>query len=90
MIIKFITYITIFFNKIDRYEKQTFDEWLDESVKLEMLNDLKKRWENETHDSCVFISALEKRNVDGLRTTILEKVRTHYKIRYPYKTEYIF
>ena len=80
----------LIFNKIDQYEKQTFDEWLDESVKKEMLNDLKEKWDNETNGNCVFISALEKRNVDGLRTTILEKVRTLYKIRYPYKTEYIF
>ncbi len=80
----------LIFNKIDQYEKQTFDEWLDESVKNEMLNDLKERWENETNGNCVFISALEKRNVDGLRTTVLNKVRTLYKIRYPYKTEYIF
>ena len=78
------------FNKIDQYEKQTFDEWLDDAVKKEMMNELKERWGNETHGSCVFISATEKRNIDELRTTILNKVRALYKIRYPYKTEYIF
>lgn len=78
------------FNKIDRYEKQTFDEWLDDAVKNEMMNELKERWEHETHGNCVFISATEKRNIEELRNTVLNKVRTLYKIRYPYKTEYIF
>jgi GTPase len=80
----------LIFNKIDQYEKQTFDEWLDESVKKEMMNELKERWENETHGNCVFISATEKRNIDELRITILNKVRDLYKIRYPYRTELIF
>ncbi len=78
------------FNKIDQYEKNTFDEWLDEAVKKELMNELKQRWEHETQDNCVFISATEKRNVEELRSTILDKVRALYKIRYPYKTEYNF
>ncbi|HVM87322.1 MAG TPA: GTPase HflX [Puia sp.] len=80
----------IIFNKIDQYEKQTFDEWLDDIVKTDMMSELKHRWENETHNNCVFISATEKRNIDELRNTILNKVRSLYKIRYPYKTEYNF
>jgi GTPase len=76
--------ITIF-NKIDEYEKTAFDEWLEEDVKKQIIQDLKARWENETLGACVFISALEKRNVDVLRATILQKVRDLYKIRYPYK-----
>jgi GTP-binding protein HflX len=80
----------LIFNKIDQYEKQTFDEWLDEAVKKEMMNELKERWENEAHGNCVFISATEKRNIDELRITILNKVKDLYKIRYPYRTELIF
>lgn len=80
----------LIFNKIDQYEKQTFDEWLDESVKKEMMNELKQKWEHETQGNCVFISATEKRNIDELRNTILNKVRELYKIRYPYKTALIY
>jgi len=80
----------LIFNKIDQYEKQTFDEWLDESVKKEMMNELKDKWEDDTQGNCVFISATEKRNIDELRNTILNKVRDLYKIRYPYKTELTF
>jgi len=78
------------FNKMDLYEKQTFDEWLEDDVKQEILQDLKQRWENVTHGNCVFISALERKNIDELRQTILNKVRDLYHIRYPYKTEYFF
>ena len=78
----------IIFNKIDLYEKQTFDEWLEEGVKQEMMNELKERWMNESNGNCVFISATEKRNTETLRETILNKVRDLYKIRYPYKTNF--
>jgi GTPase len=81
--------ITIF-NKMDQYEKNTFDPWLEEEVKAEILIDLRERWENELQGNCVFISATEKRNIDELRATILNKVRELYKIRYPYKTEFLF
>ncbi|MBL7737130.1 MAG: GTPase HflX [Chitinophagaceae bacterium] len=81
--------ITIF-NKMDLYEERTFDPWLEESIRSEILNDLKERWEHETQGNCVFVSAIEKRNLDLLRTTILEKVRTLYQIRYPYKSEYFY
>jgi GTP-binding protein HflX len=77
--------ITIF-NKMDLFEKNHFDEWLDEATKEGLLLDIKTRWENETQGQCVFVSALEKRNIEGLRTTILDKVRQLYAIRYPYKT----
>ena len=81
--------ITIF-NKMDKYEKETFDQWLDEEVKIELLGDLKQRWQDETKDNCVFISAIEKTNIDVLRQTILNKVREMYRIRYPYKAEYFY
>ncbi|HET9055553.1 MAG TPA: GTPase HflX [Chitinophagaceae bacterium] len=81
--------ITIF-NKMDLYEKNTFDEWLDEDVKYEMLSDLKERWERETNGNCVFISATERKNIDELRVAILAKVKKLYQIRYPYKSEYFY
>ena len=81
--------ITIF-NKMDLYEKYTFDEWLEEDVKNEMLKDLKERWEGETNGNCVFISAIEKKNMEELRNTILNKVKEFYQIRYPYKSEQFY
>lgn len=76
--------ITIF-NKMDLYEKNTFDPWLEDEVKNDMLRELKERWERETNGNCVFISATQKRNMEALRDTILHKVQELYRIRYPYK-----
>ncbi|HEY2722768.1 MAG TPA: GTPase HflX [Chitinophagaceae bacterium] len=73
------------FNKMDLYEERTFDQWLEESTKQEILNDLEERWQRETGGNAVFISAVEKRNLSDLRKKILEKVRALYKIRYPYR-----
>ncbi len=81
--------ITIF-NKMDLYIKQTFDEWLDEETKKGILEDLKARWTQETNGNALFISALERTNIEELRKTILDKVREHYRIRYPYKTEFFY
>ncbi len=82
--------ILVIFNKIDLYETRTFDPWLEEGVKQELLSELRERWERETNGNCVFISATERRNIDDLRRTILEKVRTLYKVRYPYKSEFLY
>lgn len=81
--------VTIF-NKMDAFIKNTFDQWLQDDVKQEILNDLKQRWQNETKGNCVFISALEKQNIDILRQTILNSVRDMYRIRYPYKAEFFY
>ena len=81
--------ITIF-NKMDKYQEEVFDEWLEEDVKTDILADLKQRWQNETNGNCVFVSATEKINVDTLKQSILNKVREMYRIRYPYKAEFFY
>ncbi|MFM1970552.1 MAG: hypothetical protein RL731_374 [Bacteroidota bacterium] len=77
--------ILTIFNKLDLYETNTFDEWLEDEVKQELLLELKEKWDRATNNNCVFISALEKKNIDALREIILTKVRELYLIRYPYR-----
>jgi GTP-binding protein HflX len=81
--------ITVF-NKVDGYEKLTFDEWLNAGTKQEILNQLEERWQKEMDNKVIFISAIEKRNIDKLWNCILQNVRELYKSRYPYKTDYFF
>lgn len=81
--------ITIF-NKIDEYEKNTFDEWLNDDVKQEILNELRVKWERETNGNCVFISATEKKNIDHLRKIMVNMIRHTYQVRYPYKAEFFY
>lgn len=79
--------ITIF-NKMDTYEENTFDKWLPLEVKEELRKQLFRRWDNLTHGHCVFVSATEKMNIDGLRESILNKVKELYTVRYPYLTQF--
>jgi GTP-binding protein HflX len=81
--------ITIF-NKMDLYIKNTFDEWLNDETKDQILDDLKERWQDQTAGNAIFISALERTNIDSLRGVILDKVRELYRVRYPYKTEFFY
>ncbi|HVZ96890.1 MAG TPA: GTPase HflX [Chitinophagaceae bacterium] len=80
----------IVFNKMDQYEKNTFDEWLEPEVKRDLLNELKNKWQQQTNGKCVFISATEKTNIAELRQTILNTVRAMYQVRYPYKAEFFY
>ena len=78
----------IIFNKMDLYESLTFDDFLEDSVKQQMIRDLEARWQRESNYNAVFVSALQKTNVDNLRKLILDKVRELYHKRYPYKTSF--
>ncbi len=82
--------IIIVFNKMDQYEKNTFDQWLPEEVKVQLLAELKERWQTQTNGSCVFISAIEKTNIKELRQVVLNQVRELYQSKYPYKAEFFY
>jgi GTPase len=76
------------FNKMDRYKEFTFDEWLPKEVQDELLDELYKKWANITNSHAIFISAVEKDNIDLLRTVIISMIKSSYQKRYPYKTTY--
>lgn len=78
--------IVTIFNKMDLYREKYFDEWISDEVKQDIERDLKEKWVGLTNNNCVFVSAIEKQNIDELRTIILHKVRDMYQIKYPYKT----
>lgn len=81
--------ITVF-NKMDQYEKNTFDQWLEPTVKQQLLEELKQRWKQQTQGNCVFISATEKTNIAELRQVVLNQVRKLYQLKYPYKAEFFY
>ena len=78
--------VVTIFNKMDLYKQKYFDEWLEDEVKEDILRELKERWKGITNNQCVFVSAIEKQNIEELRTVILHKVRDMYQVKYPYKT----
>lgn len=81
--------ITVF-NKMDQYEKNTFDKWLEPEVKEEILKELRQKWQAQTEGKCVFISATEKSNISELKQIILNTTRTMYQEKYPYKAEFFY
>ncbi len=76
----------IVFNKIDAFEKNYFDAWLEQDTKQELWNEIKKRWYNKYNGDVIFISATERDGVEDLRAMVVDKVRDCYRIRYPFKT----
>ncbi|MGN6249374.1 MAG: GTPase HflX [Ginsengibacter sp.] len=82
--------IILVFNKMDEYEKKTFDQWLPEEAKEQLLNELRARWMQQTNGNCVFISATEKINIKEFRQIVLNQVRNLYQKKYPYKAEFFY
>lgn len=81
----------LLFNKIDAYsfvQKDPFD--LTPSTKENLsLDDLKKTWMSAAHNPTVFISAVEKINLEEFKSVLYNEVkRIHVKI-YPYNN-YLF
>ena len=76
------------FNKMDLYEAKTFDKFITEEIKSDILADLKNSWMQKTNDNAVFISALQKKNMDEFKYTIFQRVKKLYLERYPYKAGY--
>jgi GTP-binding protein HflX len=76
------------FNKMDLYEDKTFDKFLKEEIKTDILTELKNSWMQKTNDNAVFISALRKQNMDEFKLNLFKKVKKLYLERYPYKAGY--
>ena len=76
----------IIFNKIDNYtwvekEEDDLTPATRENVTLE---ELKRTWMGKLSDSCLFISAKRRENIDELRDILYKKVRELHVQKYPY------
>ncbi len=76
----------IIFNKIDNYtwvekEEDDLTPATRENVTLE---ELKRTWMGKLSDSCLFISAKQRENIDELRDILYKKVRELHVQKYPY------
>ncbi len=73
--------ITVF-NKIDAYKPADVDPQ-EEQAPL-TLADFKNSWMNKHNMPAIFISALNKENIEEFRTLLYEKVKAVHTERYPY------
>jgi GTP-binding protein HflX len=76
----------LIFNKIDAFGYTPKEEDDLGPVKREniSLEELKKTWMAKMHDNCIFISAKQKTNIDGLKELLYEKIKAIHIERYPY------
>jgi GTP-binding protein HflX len=73
--------ITVF-NKIDAYRPADFDPQ-EEHPPL-TLSDFKNSWMSKDRNPAIFISALNKENIEEFRLLLYEKVKAIHTVRYPY------
>lgn len=76
------------FNKVDLYRKQYFDQYLDEETKTSILSELKENLRSTFDAENIFISAIEKENINTLRDVLKKMIQETYEIRYPYQTKH--
>lgn len=78
--------VYLVFNKIDAYtyEKKDEDDLTPATRKNLSLEDLKKSWIAKANTPCIFISAVERQNIDKLRSNLYGMVREIHAGRYPF------
>ena len=78
--------VYLVFNKIDAYtyEKKDEDDLTPATRKNMSLEDMKKSWIAKANTPCIFISAVERMNIEKLRTDLYGMVREIHAGRYPF------
>lgn len=75
------------FNKIDQYEYETIDAddlQTERGTRHFTIGDWKKTWMEKVGDRALFISALNKENLDEFRKRVYDEVRDIHVTRFPY------
>ncbi len=75
------------FNKIDLYREKYFDDLVDDETKNEIEKELQSRLKNEYEHDNVFVSAINKENIDVLREKMIKMIKREYQVRYPYQAK---
>ena len=76
------------FNKLDLYQKNEFDAYLDEETKKYILVGIKTNFEEKHQQDLVFISAKQRIHIDTLRNLMKSMIEKLYETRYPYMAKY--
>ena len=77
----------IVFNKMDLYRERYFDELVDNETKQEIERELQSRLKNQFEHENVFVSAINKENIDVLKQKLLAMIKREYQVRYPYQAQ---
>ena len=75
------------FNKIDAYTHQTIDQddlMTEKTSRHFTLEEWKQTWMNRMNGDAIFISAVNKENIQELREKVYKKVSEIHITRFPY------
>jgi GTPase len=75
------------FNKLDLYRERYLDALLDEETKAEIEAELLDNVRNKYNSECVFVSAVDKENVENLKDILNRLIKEQYVIRYPHQAK---
>ena len=78
--------LILVFNKTDAYTftPKDEDDLTPKTKENVSLDELMQTWMAKMHDSCIFISARERNNIDELKTLMYNRVRELHVQKYPY------
>ncbi|HQW06568.1 MAG: GTPase HflX [Flavobacteriales bacterium] len=85
--------VIVVFNKVDAYRPAPHhpDDLTPKRVDQFTLEELKETWMARMNgEECIFISAAERINIDGLRKLLYERVKALHVARYPYESDLLF
>ncbi|MGB4848866.1 MAG: GTPase HflX [Saprospiraceae bacterium] len=74
-------------NKIDLYRERNYDALLEESIKVQIEEEIQDRIRNENGIETIMVSATTGENIPLLREMLKTKISDAYAVRYPYKTK---
>jgi len=77
------------FNKIDTYKAEPFDDddlVTERTSQHYSLDEWKKTWMNRIGNNALFISALNKKNIDVFKKRVYDEVREIHVTRFPYNS----
>ncbi len=75
------------FNKIDAYKAETIDDddlITEKTAQHYTIEDWKRTWMNRIGNNALFISALNKKNIDAFKKRVYDEVRDIHVTRFPY------
>lgn len=85
--------VIVVFNKIDAYTPSYHDpdDLAPKRVDQYTLEELKETWmARMAGEECIFISAVERSNIDALRKLLYDRVKALHIARYPYESDLLF
>ena len=72
-------------NKIDLYRKEHYDAFLEDTIKVQIEEEIQDRLRHEYNVETVLISAATGENINMLREMLITYVNDAYAVRYPYR-----